>query len=97
MIEVIEKHPPPWDVRGIHNFLGHTVFYRHFIKEFSKFAKPLTDLLQIDVAFIGDDACLREFETLKTALISAPIIQPPNWEVPFKIMCDASDYAIGAA
>ena len=36
------------------------------------------------------------FTTLKNALISAPIIQPPNWTLPFEIMCDASDYAVGA-
>jgi len=43
-----------------------------------------------------DDACLQAFEILKKALISAPIIQPPDWSLPFEIMCDASDYAMGA-
>jgi hypothetical protein len=49
-----------------------------------------------DVPFEFDDACLRSFEILKKALISAPIIQPPDWSLPFEIMCDASDYAMGA-
>jgi hypothetical protein len=49
-----------------------------------------------DVPFEFDDACLKSFEILKKTLISAPIIQPPNWSLPFEIMCDASDYAIGA-
>jgi hypothetical protein len=49
-----------------------------------------------DVPFEFDEACLKAFETLKKALTSAPIIQPPNWSLPFEIMCDASDFAIGA-
>ena len=39
---------------------------------------------------------LEAFEILKKALISAPIVQPPDWNLPFEIMCDASDYAVGA-
>jgi hypothetical protein len=48
------------------------------------------------VAFDFDEKCLVAFRTLKSALVSAPIIQPPDWRQPFEIMCDASDYAIGA-
>ena len=40
--------------------------------------------------------CIESFNILKNALISAPIIQPPDWNLPFEIMCDASDYAVGA-
>ncbi|CAM8948103.1 unnamed protein product [Rhodiola kirilowii] len=64
-VEVIEKLPPPKDVRGIRSFLGHA-------------------------------ECLVAFEKLKKALVLAPIIQPPNWDLPFELMCDASVYAIGA-
>jgi hypothetical protein len=53
-------------------------------------------LLAKDVPFDFDDACLKSFETLKNALIFAPIIQPPDWSLPFEIMCNASDYAMGA-
>ena len=49
-----------------------------------------------DIPFEFDDACLKSFNILKKALISAPIIQPPDWSLPFEIMCDASDYAVGA-
>jgi hypothetical protein len=48
------------------------------------------------VAFDFDEKCLAAFRTLKSALVSAPIIQPPDWSQPFEIMCDASDYAVGA-
>jgi len=71
------------------------VFYRRFIKYFSFIARPLTRLLAKNVPFEFDDVCLRAFEILKKALILAPIIQPPHWSLPFEIMCDASDYAVG--
>jgi hypothetical protein len=84
------------NVKGIRSFLGHAGFYRRFIKNFSYIARPFTNLLAKDVPFEFDDACIKSFETLKKALISAPIIQPPDWSLPFEIMCDASDYAVGA-
>jgi hypothetical protein len=80
----------------LRSFLGHGGFYRRFIKNFSKITKPLTHLLQKDVAFDFDEKCLAAFRTLKSALVSAPIIQPPDLSQPFEIMCDASDYAVGA-
>ena len=95
-IEVIEQLPPPINIRGIHSFLGHAGFYHRFIKDFSHIARPLTNLLAKDVPIEFDDACLKSFNILKKALISAPIIQPPNWSLPFEIICDASDYAVGA-
>ncbi|KAH9780933.1 hypothetical protein KPL71_008264 [Citrus sinensis] len=49
-----------------------------------------------DVPFVFDDSCLVAFEKLKQLLTSSPIIQPPNWSLPFELMCDASDYAEGA-
>jgi len=55
----------------------------------------MTRLLAKDVPFEFDDECLESFNILKEALISAPIIEPPNWSLPFEIMCDASDYAVG--
>jgi hypothetical protein len=80
----------------LRSFLGHARFYRRFIEDFSKIAKPLTQLLQKDVVFDFDEKCLVAFRTLKTALVSAPIIQAPDWSQPLEIMCDASDYAVGA-
>jgi hypothetical protein len=95
-VETVEQLPPPTDVKSLRSFLGHVGLYRRFIKDFSKITKPLTHLLQKDVAFDFDEKCLAAFRTLKSALVSAPIIQPPNWSQPFEIMCDASDYAVGA-
>ena len=95
-IDVIEHLPPLVNVKGIRSFLDHAGFYRRFIKDFSQIARPLTNLLAKDAPFEFTDECLRAFEILKKALISAPIIQPPDWSLPFEIMCDASDYAVGA-
>ena len=64
------------NIRGIRSLLGHTGFYRRFIKYFSHIARPLTNLLAKDVPFEFDDACLKSFNILKKALISALIIQP---------------------
>jgi len=96
-IEVIEKLPPPTNVNGIYSFLGHVGLYRHFIKNFSQITRPLTSLLAKDAPFIFTDECQESFQILKKALILAPIIQPCFWNLSFEIMCDASDFAVGAA
>ena len=69
-IEVIEKLPPPTNVKGIRSFLGHAGFYRRFIKNFSQIARPLTSLLAKDAPFIFSDECHESFQTLKKAVIS---------------------------
>ena len=46
--------------------------------------------------FVFDEACMQAFNKLKEALITAPIVQPPDWNLPFELMCDASDFAVGA-
>ncbi|CAA7045980.1 unnamed protein product [Microthlaspi erraticum] len=95
-IEVMVNLEPPKNVKGVRSFLGHAGFYRRFIKDFSKIARPLTQLLCKEVAFEFSGECLAAFKKIKEALISAPIVQSPDWELPFEIMCDASDYAVGA-
>ena len=95
-IEVIYNLPLPSTVKDLRSFLGHVGFYRRFIQDFTKVSKPLTTLLCKDKDFIIDEEGKRAFTMLKQALIEAPILQSPNWDLPFKIMCDASDYAVGA-
>ena len=95
-VEFIEKLQPPTLVKGVSSFLGHASFYRRFIRDFSKISKPLSTLLMQGVPFDFDDSCMKAFETLKEKLTAAPIIVAPDWELPFKLMCDVSDYAIGA-
>jgi len=95
-IDVIEKLPPPVTVKGVRSFLGHARFYRRFIKNFSKIVKPLSNLLNKDVVFVFDEECLRAFDTQKSKLVFTPVITTPDWSQEFELMCDASDYAIGA-
>ena len=95
-MDLIYNLPPPKTVREVRSFLGHADFYRRFIKDFSKVSRPLCNLLAKDVPFIFDDSCLVAFEKLKQLFTSLAIVQPPNWSLPFELMCDASDYTIGA-
>ncbi|KAJ9538724.1 hypothetical protein OSB04_031457 [Centaurea solstitialis] len=95
-IEVIMQLPEPSTVKGIRSFLGHAGFYRRFIKDFSKISKPLCNLLHVDQPFDFTSECTKAFETLKKALVTAPIVIAPNWALPFEVMCDASDWAVGA-
>ncbi|GJR81918.1 reverse transcriptase domain-containing protein [Tanacetum coccineum] len=95
-IDVIAKLPHPTTVKGVRSFLGHAGFYRRFIKDFSKISRPMTHLLEKNTPFIFSNECIQAFQTLKNKLTEAPILIAPNWDLPFELMCDASDYAIGA-
>ncbi|KAL4324499.1 hypothetical protein GQ457_11G024100 [Hibiscus cannabinus] len=95
-IDVISKLPPPTTVKGIRSFLGHAGFYRRFIEDFSKITKPLCSLLEQGRKFEFNEDCRKAFNLLKQKLVSAPIVEPSNWTLPFELMCDASDYAVGA-
>ena len=95
-VDLISKLPPPTNVKTVRQFLGHAGFYKRFIQDFSKIAKPLYKLLEKDVKFEWDLECQQKFEELKAYLTTAPIVRAPNWQLPFEVMCDASDLAIRA-
>ncbi|GKB38021.1 reverse transcriptase domain-containing protein, partial [Tanacetum coccineum] len=95
-IEAISKLPYPTNVKAIRSFLGHAGFYRRFIKVFSQIAHPMTQLLVKDAPFNFSEECIHAFKTLKRELTQAPIMIKPDWSLPFEIMCNASDYAVGA-
>ncbi|GJT52083.1 reverse transcriptase domain-containing protein [Tanacetum coccineum] len=83
-VNVIAKLPPHTFVKGIQSFLGHVGFYHRFIQDFFKIAWPMTHLLEKETPFIFSTECREAFETLKKKLTKA------------LIMCDASDFAVGA-
>ncbi|RDX74998.1 Retrovirus-related Pol polyprotein from transposon 17.6, partial [Mucuna pruriens] len=83
-IDIITSLPNPAPVR------------EKIYKNFSKIALPLSKLVQKDVEFKFDQPCIEAFQELKNQLTSAPILQAPNWEPPFKLMCDALNSALGA-
>ena len=94
-VSIIKTLAPPTTVKGIRSFLGHAGFYRRFIKNFSKIARPLCRLLEKDTRFNFDDSCKAAFEEIKIKLVQAPIMAAPEWDQGFEIMCDASDFAMG--
>ena len=83
-VELISKLPSPTNVKTVRHFLGHAGFYRRFIKDFSKIAKPLYKLLEKDTKFAWDETCQNSFEELKSHLTTAPIVRAPNWKQPLK-------------
>nr|GEY73640.1 reverse transcriptase domain-containing protein [Tanacetum cinerariifolium] len=95
-VDVIAKLPHPTTVKGIRSFLGHAGFYRSFIKYLLKIARPMTCLLEKDTSFIFSKECVEAFQTLKRKLTEAPILIAPDWDLPFELMCNASDFDIGA-
>nr|GEY84553.1 reverse transcriptase domain-containing protein [Tanacetum cinerariifolium] len=95
-IDVISKLPSPTNIKGVGSFLGHVGFYGRFIKDFLKIARPLTKLLEKDTPFEFNDECQKAFEILKEKHTCAPVIVSPNWNLPFELMCDASDFAVRA-
>ena len=86
----------PTTLKGIRSFLGHVGFYRRFIRDFSKISRPLCRLLEKDAKFEFDELCKAAFEEIKSRLITAPIMETPDWNKEFEIMCDVSDYEMGA-
>nr|GEY35846.1 reverse transcriptase domain-containing protein [Tanacetum cinerariifolium] len=90
-VEAVRRHQPLSKV-GEEPLYGQ----RGFIQDFSKIARPMTRLLEKDTPFLISKECVEAFQTLKIKLIEAPILITPNWDMPFELMCDASDFAIGA-
>ena len=95
-VSIIKTLAPPTTIKGIRSFLGHAGFYRRFINDFSKIARPLCRLLEKDTRFNFDDSCKAAFEEIKIKLVQAPIMAAPEWDQGFEIMCDASDFEMGA-
>nr|GEX97459.1 reverse transcriptase domain-containing protein [Tanacetum cinerariifolium] len=95
-VDVIAKLPYPTTVKGVWSFLDHANFYRRFIQNFSKIARPMTRLLEKDTAFIFSKECIKAFQSLKKKLNEAPILVTPDWDLPFELICDACDFAKAA-
>jgi hypothetical protein len=86
---------PPTNASEIHSFLGLAGFYRRFIKDFSKIAKPMKRLLEKNKDFDWTEGCQVSFEELKRRLTSAPVLILPNITKKFDIYCDASRQGLG--
>ena len=95
-VSIIKTLLPPTTVKRIRHFLGHAGFYRRFIKDFSKISRPLCILLEKYANFDFDESCKAAFDEIKSRLVTTPIMVTPDWKKEFEIMCDVSDYAMGA-
>ena len=95
-VSIIKTLLPPTTVKGIRSFLEHAGFYRRFIKDFSKISRPLCRLLEKDAKFDFDESFKAAFDEIKSKLVIAPIMVTLDWNKEFEIMCDASDYSMGA-
>jgi hypothetical protein len=85
----------PKSVTQIHSFLGLVGYYRQFISNFSKIAKPMTQLLEKEAKFKWSPQCEEAFLTLKKLLTTAPVLAQPDIEKPFDVYCDAAGTGIG--
>ena len=95
-IEAVKEYPRPKTTRELKGFLGLAGYYQRFIPNFSKVAKPLTELLKKDAPYVWNDKTEEAFASLKTSLITEPLLQYPDFSQPFVLTTDASNEAIGA-
>ena len=93
--QAIETYPVPKNVKNVRAFLGMAQFYRRYIKSFATIALPLNKLLRKDSKFVWTEECQVVFETLKKALVTAPVLAFPQFDKPFILAVDASDESIG--
>jgi hypothetical protein len=94
-VQEVMDWKPPKSVHQIRSFLGLDGYYRRFIPNFSRIAKPMTELLKKGVKFMWSEACDKAFHTLREHLTSAPVLTQPNMTKPFEMFCDASDTGFG--
>nr|GEW13528.1 reverse transcriptase domain-containing protein [Tanacetum cinerariifolium] len=94
-INVIVKLPYPSNIKGVRSFLGPAGFYRRSKKDFFMISKPMTQLLMKYAKFDFSEDCKKAFNKLKENLTTAPILISPDWNEPFELTCDASDFVVG--
>jgi hypothetical protein len=94
-VQEVMDWKPPKSVHQIRSFLGLAGYYRRFISDFSRIAKPMTELLKKGVKFVWSEECDQAFHTLRKHLTSAPVLTQPDMSKPFEVFCDASGTGLG--
>ncbi|SPT17748.1 unnamed protein product [Triticum aestivum] len=89
-VSAIVNWEPPQNVKQLRSFLGLASYCRRFVENFSRIAKPLSNLLQKHVKYSWTPECDLAFKTLKEQLITAPVLTPPDESKPYEVFCDAS-------
>jgi transposase InsO family protein len=95
-ISVLKNWQVPNTVRGVQSFLGFCNFYRRFIRNYGRIARPLVKLTRKNVPFKFDEACQKAFRELKNRLLSAPILIHYRPNRATKLETDSSDGVVGA-
>jgi len=95
-VKCIEEWKQPTNRTQLQSFLGFTNFYRRFINNYSKIARPLTNLTKKNTPFEWNQEATQAFNVLKTSIASEPTLAHPDPSEPFILETDASDFAIGA-
>ena len=95
-VEAIVNLAPPTSQKAVRSFLGMVGYYREHIPNYAEIALPLTELTKKNQPFVWGDEQHESFETLKQALVQAPILAHPDPAKPYTLYTDASDQAIGA-
>jgi hypothetical protein len=94
-VQEVMDWKPPKSVHQICSFLGLAGYYCRFIPDFSRIAKPMTELFTKGVKFVWSKDCDKAFHTLREYLTSAPVLTQPNMSKPFEVFCDASGTGLG--
>src|SRR6202161_2438301 len=95
-VEAITEWPMPKNVTNIREFLGFCNFYRRFVDNFAKIARPLHDLEKKDTKFQMTEERIEAFNKIKEAIASAPVLAHADPDKPYILETDASNYAYGA-
>jgi transposase InsO family protein len=96
-LKAIQDWPPPRNVTQLQSFLGLANYYRRFVRNYSRVAAPLTALCTPKITdWPWKEEHEAAFQALKSALITAPVIHPPDLTQPFTVTTDASKFAVGA-
>ncbi|WVZ97851.1 hypothetical protein U9M48_043360 [Paspalum notatum var. saurae] len=94
-VESVLNWKQPETVTEIRSFLGLAGYYRRFIKDFSKMAKPMTSLTKKNAKYTWSPNCEEAFQSLKGSLTTAPVLAQPNVTKPFDVYCDTSGNGLG--
>jgi hypothetical protein len=94
-VQEVMDWKPPTTVRQIQSFLGLAGYYRRFIPDFSRIAKPMTELLKKGVKYDWSQKSEDAFHTLRQHLTTAPVLAQPDNTKPFEVYCDASGTGLG--